>query len=197
MNLSTRFDPDTGVINGAPRTERRLSDLRGIFADEAAYELALSDDDPLVYTVYAWEPGTDEGDLFYGLGCIMPGRVGNEYYMTKGHLHAWRPAAEYYIGLRGTGLMLLEDERGGESSALPLERNAVVYVPGYTAHRTINTGDEPLIYIGVFSARAGHDYGAIAERNFRNVIVDIGGKACVLERGDYLARIATATRGTS
>jgi glucose-6-phosphate isomerase len=32
------------------------------------------------------------------LGVLMPGKVGAEYFMTKGHIHAWRPAAEVYLG---------------------------------------------------------------------------------------------------
>jgi glucose-6-phosphate isomerase len=187
-SLLTRFDPGTGVIEGAARTERRLSDLRGIFADPGAYERALAEGDPIVYTVHAFEPGGGEGDLHYGVGTIMPGRVGDEYYMTKGHFHSWRPAAEFYIGLRGRGMMLLEGE-DGNALALPLEPNGVVYVPGNTAHRTVNTGSEPLVYIGVYPARAGHDYGAIAERNFRQVVAAVDGDARVLDRDEYLARL--------
>jgi len=182
---SVSFDPLTGIIDGVPCIERRLSDLRGIFADAAAYERALADGDPVIYTVHSIESAGGEGDLYYGIGMLMPGRVGDEYYMTKGHLHSWRPAAEVYIGLHGTGLMLLEDEATGESTALPLERNGMVYVPGHTAHRTINTGNEPLVYIGVFPARAGHDYSTIAERNFRKIVAEREGHPEVIERDNF------------
>jgi glucose-6-phosphate isomerase len=166
QSIFSRFDPTHGTIEGGRRSVRRLSDLRGIFADERAYELALEAGDPIVYTVESIEGGEGDGDLHYGIGVIMPGRVGCEYYMTKGHLHAWRPAAEVYVGLSGKGAMLLEDEAGG-TRLLPLERNSIVYVPGHTAHRTINTGEEPLAYLGVFPARAGHEYG----REFTEVVI--------------------------
>ncbi len=185
-SLRSTFDPATGIIDGAPRTERRLADLAGIFACEAAYTQACAAGNPLVYSVYAVEPGSGDGDLHYGIGMIMPGRVGNEYYMTKGHLHAWRPAAEFYIGLAGSGLMLLEDEATGQSRLLALEPNSVVYVPGGVAHRTINSGNEPLVYAGVYPARAGHDYAAIAERNFAMVVAEIAGKPTAMERREYL-----------
>jgi glucose-6-phosphate isomerase len=188
-SLLSRIDPANGIIDGAPRQERRLSDLRGIFADHDAYERMLAASNPLIYTVCSIEPGAGEGDLHYGVGMIMPGRVGDEYFMTKGHLHSWRPASEFYIGLRGKGMMLLESESGDESLALPLEPSGVVYVPGHTAHRTVNSGSEPLIYIGVYPARAGHDYGAIAERNFGQVIVEADGAPRVLGRDQYRARI--------
>jgi glucose-6-phosphate isomerase len=57
-----------------------------------------------------------------------------------------------------------------------------VYVPGHTGHRTANVGDKPLTYMGVFPARAGHDYGAYAERNFHFAIVDEGGEPRMIRR---------------
>ena len=186
-----RFDAARGVIEGAPLTERRLSDLRGVFADTAAYDAALSQADPVVYQVYTVEPAEGEGQLHYGLGVLMPGHVGDEYYLTKGHLHAWRPAAEVYLGLRGSGLMLLEDERGADVRLLPLDAGSAVYVPGYTTHRTVNIGDEPLIYIGVYPSQAGHDYGAIAERNFAHVVVQRDGAPALLPRRDFLTTLET------
>jgi glucose-6-phosphate isomerase len=187
MNLDTlpllsRLDLDNGTIAGRPRLERRLADLRECFADKTAYAAALARDNPLVYTVASVEPASGEGDLHYGLGVIHAGTVGNEYWMTKGHLHAWRPAAEYYIGLRGEGAMLLEDEATGESRLVPLAAQSVVYVPGSTAHRTMNTGREPLVYLGIYPARAGHDYAAIATRNFRFCVVARDGRPALVPR---------------
>ena len=180
--LLGRFDAKKGTIAGANRTERRLSDLAGIFLDESAYRAACVGGNPLVYSVEVIEPGAGDGDLHYGLGVIYPGRIGREYFMTKGHLHSWREAAELYIGLSGTGVMLLEDEAGGESRMLPLEPGCAVYVPGHTGHRTANTGDTPLSYIGVYPARAGHDYGVYAARNFRCAIVDEAGTPRMIRR---------------
>lgn len=104
--------------------------------------------------------------------------------MTRGHLHAWRPAAEFYFGLTGEGVMLLEDK--SESRMVPLQPNSVVYVPGHTAHRTMNVGKVPLTYIGVYPAKAGHDYGAIAKKNFRCVVIERGGKPVMIARKDFL-----------
>jgi glucose-6-phosphate isomerase len=182
QKLLTRFDPATGAIGDAPRVKRYLADLRECFRDADAVDRALAQSNPLVYSVTAVEPQAGEGDLHYGLGLIYPGRVGDEYFLTKGHLHTWRAAAELYIGLVGEGAMLLQDETTGESCMIPLQTNSVVYVPGHTAHRTANTGEVPLIYLGVYAARAGHDYGAIAERNFRCVIVARNGKPYMLPR---------------
>lgn len=184
-----KFDPTTALIEGAPVSERRLSDLKEYFADQKAVREILATSDPVLYRVYSVDTANGEGDLVYGVGVVMPGKVGAEYFMTKGHYHAWRPAAEFYFGLSGEGYMLLEDEATGASRAVPLRPNSSAYVPGSTAHRTINTGDVPLVYIGVNAARAGHDYASIAERNFLKVMVERDGVPALLDRSEFLASL--------
>jgi glucose-6-phosphate isomerase, archaeal len=181
-DLQVAFQTDTARLGDRPLTERKLSDLRGSFHDAAAYEAALAAGDPLLYSVASVEPASGDGQLHYGLGILYPGKIGDEYFLTRGHYHSHRPAAEVYIGLKGKGLMLLEDESTGESRTAPLGEGAIVYVPGHTAHRTMNTGSEPLVYIGVYPSNAGHDYGAIAKKNFRMVVVEREGRPVMLPR---------------
>jgi glucose-6-phosphate isomerase len=180
--LLSSFDPATAVISGADAAWRRLSDLFGCFSDLTAYKAAMALDDALVYSVASSAPADGEGDMHYGAGLIMPGRIGREYFMTKGHLHVWREAAELYIGLSGGGVILMEDESTGESRLAPLQPNHTVYVPGHTAHRTINTGSTPLTYLGIYPAKAGLDYSAIAKKNFRCVVIERNGKPVMVER---------------
>jgi len=180
--LLSRFNPATGEISGVPVVKRHLGDLRGCFADPKAYEAALAQSNPLLYSVAAVEPAGGDGDLHYGVGMIMPGKIGDEYFMTKGHLHSWRPAAEFYFNLAGKGMMLLEDEATGESRMVELLPTVAVYVPGHTAHRTMNVGRTPLTYLGVYPAKAGHDYAAIARNNFRCAILERHGKPELIER---------------
>lgn len=184
--ILSHYNPATGEISGAPVVKRHLSDLRGCFADCAAHDKALAHSNPLLYSVATVEPANGEGDLHYGVGMLMPGKIGDEYFMTKGHLHAWRPAAEFYFGLTGDGVMLLEDEATSEPRIVPLQPNRVVYVPGHTAHRTMNVGKTPLTYIGVYPAKAGHDYSTIAKTNFRCVVVERNGKPAMIERKNFL-----------
>lgn len=185
-DLLSRLNPQTGEIEGAPLLRRYLSDLRGCFFDQQAYGASLAAGNPLIYTVASKELADGPGDLHFGIGRIMPGRVGAEYYLTKGHLHARREAAELYLGLAGDGLMLLEDEATGESHLIALKPNQAVYVPGHTAHRTINVGAEPLVYLGVYPAQAGHDYAPIAERNFRKVVLERNARPVLLDRAPLL-----------
>ncbi len=186
------FDPRSAAITGAPVTERKLSQLAGCYADPHAFNATLERGDPVIYSVSSLEPAHGDGDLHVGLGMVMPGKIGAEYHLTRGHLHSWREAAEIYIGLSGSGLMLLEGE-DGKNAAVPLEANSIVYVPGHTAHRTVNTGVEPLTYLGIYPAKAGHDYAAIAQDNFRQVVIERDGKATVMQRKDWLEAIRLET----
>jgi len=180
--LATSYNLDLGSIGQGQRTERYLSDLETCFYDLNSYQQHLQQANPLVYTVSSIEPGQGDGDLHYGLGVLYPGKIGDEYFMTKGHYHAWRPAAEVYIGLRGQGMMLLEQEHSDQVELLPLGAGNIVYVPGHTAHRTMNTGSEPLVYIGVYPAKAGHDYQSLAKTNFRHKVVERDGKPTLIKR---------------
>lgn len=182
----------TGTVDHQPATERWLSQLAGVFTDESAYQQALTGRDILVYKVTNIEENTGEGQLHYGLAFLMPGRVGDEYYMTRGHIHAWRPAAEVYICLSGQGIMLLQDEQTGDCTAVELTPSQLVYVPGHSAHRTINTGSTPLIYWGVLSSDAGHDYEYVRQHPFKKVVIQTECGPVVMEREQYLQRLMGA-----
>ena len=183
--LIARINFEAGCIRGISRRQTKLSDLKECFADADAFREALAANDVVVYEISGADAGAGEGDLHYGLGKIMPGRIGREYFLTKGHLHAWRPAAEVYISLRGQGRILLEDEKTGEARMELFDGGCVVYVPGHTAHRTVNTGDEPLIYLGICPARAGHDYETLKARPFAHVVIDRNGEPAMVERAAF------------
>ena len=164
-----------------------LADLKTLFIDDRVCSILIKEN-PLVYSVSSVQPAQGEGQLHYGHGILYPGKVGDEYFFTRGHYHACRSAAEVYIILSGTGAMLLEDEQTQKSHLLPLSRNTIIYVPAYTAHRTINTGDIPLSYLGIYPANAGHDYAPIAEKNFRKALIDVNGKPTLVERNSYSSK---------
>lgn len=188
ISIEKLFDPRAGAIEGVEPTRRHLSDLRDAFADREAVERLLRSDDPVVYTVSSVQAGAGEGALHYGIACITPGQVNGEYYLTKGHIHSWRQAAEVYLGLSGRGKMILQAESSPTAVVVDLLPHSVVYVPGATAHRTVNTGTDPLVYIGVYPALAGHDYVSPTE-SFSKVVVERNGTAAVLERTAFLATI--------
>ncbi len=56
-----------------------------------------------------------------------------------------------------------------------------VYVPGRYAHRSINTGSDPLVMFFVFRADAGHDYGTIETKGFRKLIIEKNGRPTIVD----------------
>lgn len=149
--------------------------MRGMYLDEAVTEEAIEGGDPLLYEVYQYDVPFETGQLLVVTSIIQPGKVGDEYYMTKGHFHSKENTAEVYVGLQGQGYLLLETN-DGEFKALPVEPGTVTYIPPYWAHRMVNTGQEEFIFFGVYPADAGHNYGAIETRGFAKVVVERKGK---------------------
>ncbi len=172
------IDLQTGEMPRAERTTvRRASDMRGYYADAEALErLIQEENDPLHYEVFEKPVPEAQGHLMYCISKLQPGLVGDEFFMTKGHYHAVRETAELYLCLRGEGVMLMKTE-WGECAAEPMKRGRLVYVPPYWAHRSVNTGDEPLISFCVYPAEAGHNYGDIEEEGFPKRIVRRDGTA--------------------
>lgn len=151
----------SGAFSGAPlcRKTTSLSDLHGIFADHEIWQ--SSDLSRPVYTVEMFDTPSDEGALYVGVTHLKPGRVGNEFFMTRGHFHARREQGEVYFGLRGTGLLLLQNEQG-QARFERVQPGSVHIIPGLTAHRLINTGADTLSALAVWPSAAGHDYTALA-----------------------------------
>lgn len=164
------FDLNTGFSTQAASTKRYLSQMRGIFHDQAAYKRALAKDDSLIYEFYELDCPERPGDLAFGTTVLYPGDIGGEFFMTKGHFHTRLMTAEVYYTLSGSGCMLLENKEG-DWRALPLTPGQAVYVPRGYAHRTINTGDRPLIIFYTFDADAGHDYDTIETYGYRNLVL--------------------------
>ncbi len=153
------------------RITRRLSAMRGQFADAQAYERLLAQDDALLYEVYEIRRPELSGELLHGLSIVHPGRVGSEYYMTKGHFHSVLETAEVYYCLRGEGMMVMETPEG-DWAVERLCPHSVLYVPPRWAHRSVNTGqDEDLVTFFIYPGNAGHDYGSIERQGFRKLVV--------------------------
>jgi glucose-6-phosphate isomerase len=165
------FALDGGLSKRAVSTKRNLSQMKGMFADASAYEKALQPGDPLVYEFYELGAPETPGDLAFGSSITYPGKVGNEYYMTKGHFHTILETAEVYYTLSGEGFMLLENPEG-DTGVQPLSPGSALYVPPRYAHRTINTGRVPLVTFFVFRGDAGHNYGAIETKGYRKLVVE-------------------------
>lgn len=164
-----------------PSTRRRLSQMRGMYADAAAEASMLAAGDPLVYEFYELDIPEQPGHLRFGTSIIYPGQVGREYFMTKGHFHQILTTAEVYYCLQGSGFMLMETPEG-DTAAAPLQPGDALYVPPRWAHRSINTGQAPLVIFYTFASEAGHDYGTIERKGFRRLIVaDEDGQSAIID----------------
>lgn len=175
------FDLKTGLSkSGAESSKRHVSSMRGMYADEAATEKLINNGDPLVYEFYEMGAPETASDLAFGSSITYPGKVGNEYFMTKGHFHTILETAEMYYCLAGEGYMLLENPEG-DWSAQKLSPGMAVYVPPRYAHRSINIGNVPMVTVFYFRGDAGHDYGTIETKGYRKLIVEKDGKPEIID----------------
>jgi glucose-6-phosphate isomerase len=152
--------------------ERRLSALRGQFLDPDTYARMLSTEDQLIYEVYEIQRPEVEGELMMGISIVHPGKVGKEFFMTKGHFHTVLDTSEIYYCLRGEGYMVMETPEG-DTSVQALAPGRVLYVTPRWAHRSVCTSrQEDLVTFFAYPANAGHDYGTIERQGFRKLVLD-------------------------
>lgn len=161
--------------------ERRLSAMRGQWSDERAFARLLAESDPILYEVYERRRPERAGELLHGVSIVHPGKVGDEFFMTKGHFHAVLETAEIYHCLQGEGRMVMETPEG-EWGVEELSPGRVLYVPPRWAHRAVNTSArEDLVTLFVYPGHAGHDYGTIERRGFRKLVVERAGRPVVVD----------------
>lgn len=167
--------------------QRRLSSLRGLFhAERACAQMVLSD--PLVYEVYEKRRPEIAGELLHGITILHPGRVGDEFFMTKGHYHSVRETAEIYYCLHGSGFLMMETEQG-DWAAEEFSPGRVVYAPPCWAHRSINTGTGDLTLFFAYPGHSGHDYGTIEQRGFRKLVIQRNGRIAVVDNPRWSATV--------
>lgn len=160
---------------------RKLSSMEGQYFDRSAYAAMLRQEDCVLYEVYELQVPHVEGQLLHGISIVHPGKVGSEYFMTKGHFHAVLETGEVYYCLSGTGMMVMETPEG-ESSVLEFIPGRVLYVPPRWAHRSVNTSStEDLVTFFVYPGNAGHDYRTIEQRGFRKLVLEQDGKPVVVD----------------
>lgn len=174
------FSLESGLSGQYKPTQRRLSQMKGMYANNESLLRMVQEGDPIVYEFYELGAPEDAGDLAFGTSIVYPGKVGGEYFMTKGHFHTIIGTGEVYICLRGHGIMLQENPEG-DWSAEELVPGRAVYCAQRYAHRSINTGTEPLVTFYSFRADAGHDYGTIETKGYRKLVVEKDGKPAVID----------------
>lgn len=175
--VSSVVDPTRGGMSGnTGRYEKRLSDLSGLYADESAFQTLLKErGDSVVYDVEDFRPGTHSGDLIYGVTRMSPGRIGGEFFLTRGHIHEKADRPEIYYGQKGLGLMQLESP-AGETRIVEMGPQTICYVPPFWIYRSINIGTEDLVMVFAYPSDSGQDYGIIEASNGMRHRVMAGGE---------------------
>lgn len=148
---------------------RKAKDMVGYFKEEA-------EPDTLIYEVFEAETF---GHIKLALTVMPPGKVGNEFYMTKGHFHQDDRSGEVYFCFRGQGIVIMQT-REGETDEIPLKPGGMAYIPPGWAHRTVNTGNEKFIMLAIFPETSGHDYDSIREKGFIKRVFEMGGQVRVV-----------------
>ena len=166
-----------GAMSGRTGIKRsRIADLAGIYADAAAFAgLVEAHGGEVAYEVHEFRPTRAvPQDLIFGTSTLQPGKVGAEFFITRGHIHAQADRPEIYLCQRGRGVMHMEAPDG---RTMPMEMvpGTLVYVAPHWVHRSVNVGAEPFVTVFCYPADAGQDYGVVKQAcGMRTLIVDDG-----------------------
>ena len=183
-NVPFSFDlpaPDFVPSEFDNHIRRNLSKMAGQYLDRDAFEAALAEDDRLLYEVYELRRPEVAGELLHGISIVHPGKIGDEYHMTKGHFHTVLETGEIYYCLKGHGYMVMETPEG-DWAIEELYPGRVLYVLPRWAHRSVNAGsDEDLVTFFVYPGNSGHDYGTIEEQGFRKLVVERDGQPAIID----------------
>ena len=171
-NLNMKGDP---VIYQS----RSIQNIASIFLDQGAVKKIP--DQTLVYRVQSWMPVAEgtPGGLFFGASTIMPGKVGSEYFMTKGHSHSQSNRAEFYWGVKGKGMLILMD-RNRNTWAEKVYPGSLHYIAGEIAHRLANIGHEQLIVGACWPSDAGHNYEDVEVNGFSARLLEEDGNSVLV-----------------
>lgn len=186
-----RVDVAKGELAGATnRYVKRMADLDGLYEDRSAFETLRSTmGETVVYEVTDYKPSADAGDMIIGVTRMIPGKVGREYFLTRGHIHANANRPEMYYGESGRGIMLLESP-AGEIRTVEIGPRTMCYVPPYWIHRSVNVGPDDLVMTFAYPADSGQDYAIIEKAGgMRSRIVDDGkGNWVAVDNAQYRFR---------
>jgi glucose-6-phosphate isomerase len=169
----------TGEISGPGVVDaiKTVGDLRGYWAAPDS----MDDPDALLYRTQTFMTSPEErpGVVLWGATTLMPGRVGDEFFMTRGHRHLRTSHGELCVTVSGQGALVLMDE-GRFTWTQEMSPGTTHWIDGGLAHRTVNIGDEPLMFFCAWPADCGHDYDEIERLGFSARLVSVQGRATLV-----------------
>jgi glucose-6-phosphate isomerase len=164
---SLEIQPNTG---GYVKYVRELS---GIYADREHFQQLLERrGDEIAYRVNELRFTERESDLITGISVLNPGKVGSEFFMTRGHLHQRADRPETYFCLAGHGILLMENLEGKVETA-EMRPGTLVYVPPFWVHRSVNVGSEIFATLFSYPADSGQNFEIVQKAGgFNSLVVD-------------------------
>jgi glucose-6-phosphate isomerase, archaeal len=179
------IDGATGAVTPATgKYVKKLSALRELYAAPSLVDAFIADHgDVDAYEVIEYRK--DGSDICFGTTIMAPGRIGDEYFFTRGHYHARPDRGETYYTQSGEGLLLLHS-RSGEARAVEMRPGVCAFIPPEWAHRSVNTGATPLVFVWMCTSDAGHDYSEIAMRGMRQRAVERNGRPALVPNSNYV-----------
>ncbi len=162
----------------------RLSDMAGRYADRAAEAELLASSDPLIYRADEVVAPETEGELHTSVTVLYPGKVGDEYFMSKGHYQVDPHCVKVYLAITGSGYLLMQNGQG-ETMDVAMTPGTIAYCAAGWAQRTVNVGNEPFAYFKYWPAHGGHDYDRVVdEGGFLKRVVERDGRPRIIRATD-------------
>lgn len=161
------YDIKTGHLTGKTtniiKASKKISNNLSLYKDITN----LSDEllNSVNYEVEVYKEDENEGGLQFGTSYLYPGHVNKEFFMTKGHFHQIPNRTEFYLCIKGEGLLVYMN-RSREWWVEKVLPNSLHYIPSDVAHRLVNTSDEILTVLACWNSDAGHDYESIESNGF-------------------------------
>jgi glucose-6-phosphate isomerase len=138
-----QIQPNTGGYR------KYLRELDGIYEDQTSFrKLVETCGNEVAYRVEEARFTDGGSDLITGISVLEAGKVGSEFFMTRGHLHQRADRPETYYCLAGHGILLMETLEG-RIEAAEMRSGSLVYVPPFWVHRSVNVGSS--VFATLFS----------------------------------------------
>ena len=179
--FSLFLDFKTGAFTPYDRINmRKLSHMKGMFFDPELELQVLGREDPLIYSFSEKILPEVNGHLQLATTTIQPGKIGEEYFMTKGHYHKRPDTSEVYLGMKGEGCLLMQTV-DGDFDSIEIRQGVIGYIPPYWGHRMVNTGKVPFIFFAIYPGDAGHNYGDIERTGFKKILIERDQKPVLID----------------
>lgn len=161
-NSSMNIDLETGrwVGEGVSYGLKHVSDLTAYFKSEPGPDQR----DTLVYETFGLAE-SERPDAQMATTVLKPGLIGDEFFMTRGHFHVNPERGETCVTLAGKGILVLGNREGNWKTE-EMAKGSVHVIDGLWAHRVVNVGDEPLVFLVTWVSDCGHDYASIEAEGF-------------------------------